>query len=160
MPKEKIYLTIMGALLPAGVAVLAQYGLVWGWAFIGGGITFAILALKTIKEKGIEKQRRERIRQEISELITIGANTRNLFNPKGLKDGPVDECVEIQSFKYWRRQCTKVLVDNNLQDWQALYFSDTTFRKRGATAQTYIEACNKGIDRLKSFTEELRRQNE
>jgi len=56
-----------------------------GWAFIGGGVTFAVLALQRISEKKAERQRRERIIREISELITIGTNVRNLFNPKGLK---------------------------------------------------------------------------
>jgi hypothetical protein len=160
MSRESIYLTIMAALVSPGVVVLAEQGKLWGWALIGGGITFAALALKTIKDKRIERQHRERIIGEISELITDGTNTRNLFNPKGFNDGPVDECVEIQSFKDWLRQCTKMLLDNNLKDWQSLFFADTTFRKRGATAQVYIEACNRGIERLKSFMEELRKQNE
>jgi len=71
----------------------------------------------------------------------------------------VDECVEIRSFKDWLRECTKVLLDNNRKDWQSLFFEATTFRKRGATAQIYIEACSNGIDMLKNFIEELRQQN-
>jgi hypothetical protein len=157
---EKIYLSIMAALLSPGVVVLAQYGQLWGWALIGGGIVFAALALRTIKEKGIERQRRERIRGEISELLATGINVCNLFNTKGLPDGPTDKCVEIQSFRDWRQQCRKMLIENNLRDWEALYFADTSFRKHGATAQIYIQACNRGVDRIKRFLEELRRQNE
>ena len=158
MSKEKIYLAFVGILVSPGIVMLAQHGNLWGWALIGGAVTFAILALRTIKEKKVEKQRRERIIGEISDLLTEGNSVCNFFNPKGLPNGPVDKCLEIKYFHAWQKRCGEVLTKNNMKDWEALFLADTSFNRRGSTVHSYISACKAGLKRLEYFLKDLRKK--
>ena len=166
MSTEKIYLTFVGILVSPGIVMLTQYANLWGWALIGGGIAFALLlyvSVRTrkaneVRTRKANEKRWEKLIEEISELLTNGNNVCNLFNPKGLPDGPVDKCLPIQCFKDWVKQGGEILLRNKLQDWKALFFADTSFRRRGATANTYIQACKAGLKRLEEFLGDLRNQ--
>jgi hypothetical protein len=157
IPKESIYISIFAGLFSPGVYVLMG-GHAWGFGLVAGGIVFACLALVSIKNKKDEKERRKRIAGEISELLTYGRNVCNGFYPLcyPFPDGSDDNYQPIRSFKDWRSRCRIVLKQNELEDWDALFFGDTNFAKRGATKNTYVGACNAGLARLEEFLKHLR----
>jgi hypothetical protein len=167
---------------PLVLGLLSYYGQLepelntWFWVVIGAGGAWLLIFLfnlwrapfrqrdeatreiTRLYEEKEAKEQKARTRKELAELLKEGVNIRNGFYPfnRPFPDGPVSDCRPIQYYNSWRSRCRQALLNNGLEEWEALFFTDTTFSKRGSTKETYIKACDVAMERLKEILKYLR----
>jgi len=89
-------------------------------------------------------------------LVKEGTNACNAFNPhRPLPNGPTANNWAIRYFEAWQKNCNEVLLKYNLDSWDALFFKDTRFGKRGSSVDDYIKACKAGLERLEELLKDL-----